>query len=376
MTQVDYLVIGAGMSGASVAYELAAHGTVAVLEAESAPGYHSTGRSAALYTRNYGPPVVQRINAASHRFFVEPPPGFADQALLRRRGALTVAAPGDEALLDPVLALAGPGNAIERVDAARAVAMASLLRPELVGAAAFEPGVMDMDVAAIHQGYLRGMKRRGATLVCDARVARIERRAGLWHVEAGSHAASARIVVNAAGAWADQVAHLAGVAPVGLVPKRRTAIIVEPPAAHAADLATMPAVDFAGADAYIKPDAGRIMASPGDQSPVAPQDIQPEELDIAMLVDFLERRTHLAVRRIARSWAGLRSFVADSCPVVGFDPLQPDFFWLAGQGGFGIMMAPALSQAATTLIREGRVSRVLADCGVGAEQLSPARLRR
>lgn len=375
MTQVDYLVIGAGISGASVGYALAAHGTVAVLEAENAPGYHSTGRSAALYTRNYGPPVVQRINAAGHRFYASPPDGFADAPLLRPRGALTVAAAGDEQRLDPILALSGPGNEIRRVDSATAVALAPLLRAEQIAAAAYEPGVMDMDVAAMHQGFLRGLKRRGANVVCDARVARIARRTGLWHVEAGATALTARIVINAAGAWADHVAALAEVAPIGLVPKRRTAILVEPPALHAASVASMPAVDFAGADAYIKPDAGRLMASPGDQTPVAPQDIQPEEIDIAMLVDFLERRTHIAVRRIARSWAGLRSFVSDSCPVVGFDTAQPDFFWLAGQGGFGIMMAPALAEAAAALIRDGDLAAPLLERGVTAAQLSPSRLR-
>jgi D-arginine dehydrogenase len=375
MTHFDMIVIGAGISGAALACELAADRRVAMVEAESAPGWHSTGRSAALYTRNYGPPVVQRINAASHAFFVDPPQGFADQPLLRPRGALTVAAPGEAHLLEPVLALSGAANRIERIDRAQVMALAPLLRAECVAAAAHEPGVMDMDVAAIHQGFLRGFRRRGGTLICDARVDGIERRDGVWHVAAGATRLSAPILVDAAGAWADHVATLAGVAPIGLVPKRRTAIIVDAPAQFVAALPGMPAIDFAGGDSYLKPDAGRIMASPGDETPVEPQDAQPEELDIATIVDVLERRTHVAVRRIARSWAGLRSFVADRVPVVGFDEGAPGFFWLAGQGGFGIMMAPALAQAAAALIRHDRLSPALMDAGVVRDQLSPGRLR-
>jgi D-arginine dehydrogenase len=375
MDRFDTIVIGAGIAGAALACELAPDRRVALLEAESAPGWHSTGRSAALYTRNYGPPVVQLINAVSHAFFIDPPEGFADQPLLRPRGALTVAPPGATHLLEPVLALSAAGNRIDRIDPAKAMALAPLLRTEFVAAAAYEPGVMDMDVAAIHQGFLRGFKRRGGTLVCDARVQGIERRDGAWQVTARATRLSAPIVVDAAGAWADHVAVLAGVKPIGLVPKRRTAIIVDAPPQFATALPGMPAVDFAGGDSYLKPDAGRIMASPGDETPVEPQDAQPEELDIATIVDVLERRTHIEVRRVVRSWAGLRSFVADRVPVVGFDEGEPGFFWLAGQGGFGIMMAPALAQAAAALIRHGRLSSALADAGVTAQSLSPARLR-
>jgi D-arginine dehydrogenase len=375
MTRFDTIVIGAGISGASAACALAADRRVVLLEAEAAPGHHSTGRSAALYTRNYGPPAVQRINAASHAFFLAPPPGFAAVPLLRPRGALTVAASEDVAHLDRVLEFAGPGNRIDRITAAAALAMAPLLRAGTVAEAAYEPGVMDMDVAAIHQGFLAGFRRAGGTLACGRRVAGIERRAGQWRVRCGEEGFEAPLLVNAAGAWADEIAALAGVAPIGLVPKRRTAILVDPPPAFAAGLAAMPAIDFAGGDAYLKPDAGRIMASPGDETPVAPQDVQPEELDIAVIADVLERRTHLHMRRIARAWAGLRSFVADRVPVLGFAPDAPGFFWLAGQGGFGIMMAPALAAAAASLIGTGRLSAALRDAGVTEVELAPQRPR-
>lgn len=365
--QFDYLVIGAGISGAAAAYELAASGSVALIEAEAMPGYHSTGRSAALYTRNYGVPVVQRINAASHDFFMRPPEGFAERPLLTPRGALTVAAPGDESKLDAILALSSEGNEIEPISAARALELAPLLRPECVSVAAYEPGVMDMDVDALHQGYLRGLRRRGGSLFCNARIEKLSRFSGLWRANVGDACFEGRIVVNAAGAWADRVAVLAGAAPIGLVPKRRTAIIIDEP--KGLDVGLLPSVEFADGEAYLKPDAGKIMASPGDQTPVEPQDIQPEEWDIAVLVDWLERRTLIPVRRIASSWAGLRTFTEDGAPVAGFDPGLKNFFWLAGQGGFGIMMAPTLGRVAAGLIAEGSLPDDLAALGLSEQDI-------
>lgn len=370
--QFDYLVIGAGVSGASAAFELAASGSVALIEAENVPGYHSTGRSAALYTRNYGVPIVQRINAASHDFFMNPPPGFAEYPLLTPRGSLTVAGPGDEDRLEAVLALSSPGNAIELIPAAQALSLAPVLRPEQVGAAALEGGVMDMDVAALHQGYLRGLRQRGGTITCGSRVERLERRGGLWVLTAADVTISGRVVVNAAGAWADEIGAMAGAVRLNLVPKRRTAILIDPPAGL--ELGTMPAIEFIDGEAYFKPDAGKIMASPGDQTPAAPHDAQPEEWDVAVLVDWLESRTTLSIRRIAHSWAGLRSFVDDEVPVVGFDRQAENFFWLAGQGGFGIMMAPALSKAARNLIVSGMLPLDLRNRGIEERHLSPDRL--
>jgi D-arginine dehydrogenase len=370
--QFDYLVIGAGISGASAAFELAASGSVALIEAENAPGYHSTGRSAALYTRNYGVPIVQRINAASHAFFTNPPTGFTDYPLLTPRGSLTVAGPGDEDRLTATLALSSPGNDIELVSAADALSLAPLLRPEQVGAAAYEKGVMDMDVAALHQGYLRGLRQRGGTVVCSTRIENLEQRRGLWHLSAGDKTFTGRIVINAAGAWADEIGTMAGASSLRLVPKRRTAILVDPPLDL--ELGAMPAVEYIDGEAYFKPDAGKIMASPGDQTPAAPHDAQPDEWDVAVLVDWLERRTTLSIRRITHSWAGLRSFVDDQAPVVGFDARADNFFWLAGQGGFGIMMAPALSKATHGLIVEGTLPLELRDRGIQQRDLSPDRL--
>lgn len=368
----DYLVIGAGISGAAAAYELALSGSVVLIEAETMPGYHSTGRSAALYTRNYGGAVVQQINKASHAFFINPPPGFCERPLLTPRGSLAIAAPGEEDRLVPILDQSVSGYEIERMDAARTLRLAPLLRPERVAAAAYEGGVMDIDVASLHQGFLRGFKSRGGLAIYGKPVERLDRRDGHWQALTGGSLVGARIVVNAAGAWAGQVGDMAGARSIGLVPKRRTAIIVDAP--PGLDIDAMPAIDFVGGDSYLKPDAGRIMASPGDQTPTEPQDVQPDEWDVAVLVDWLQRETLISVTRIAHSWAGLRSFVADGAPVVGYDAGVPDFFWLAGQGGYGIMMAPALGRAVASLIVSDCLPSDLLASGLVADDFSPARL--
>ncbi len=368
----DYLVIGAGISGAAAAFELALHGSVFLIEAETTPGYHSTGRSAALYTPNYGSPTVRRLNRASSDFFTNPPVGFCQHPLLTPRGSLVIAAPGEEDLLAPILDQPGPEKAIDQISAAKALELAPILRPERVATAAYEAGVMDIDVAGLHQGFLRGIKARGRVVSCGERIERLDRTDAHWRAVAGKTVVSGRIVVNAAGAWAGQIGEMVNAASIGLVPKRRTAIVVDAP--HATNVDAMPAIDFVSGDAYLKPEAHRIMASPGDQTPVEPQDIQPEEWDVAVLVDWLQRETLVTVNRIAHSWAGLRSFVADETPVVGFDAVAPDFFWLAGQGGFGIMMAPVLGRTTAELIVSGDLPADLLKAGVSKNDVSPARL--
>lgn len=370
MTTADFLVIGAGISGAAAAFELARHGSVVVLEAESVPGYHSTGRSAALFTPNFGTPLVRRINAAGRGFFETPPEGFGDGALLlSRRGALTLVAPGDEGGLLDVLAASTARDPIVPITAAEALELAPIMRPEVVAAAAWEAGVADMDVAAIHLGFLKGLRRRGGVAVCAAPVTAMTRRDGIWIVTAGGETYTAPIVVDAAGAWGDVVGRMAGAGAQRLQPKRRTAIVVDGLAE--VDTGAMPLVEFAGHGPYIKPDGGRIMASLADETPVDPQDIQPDDMDVAILVDWLERHTRLTVRKAPRTWAGLRSFVPDASPVAGFDPEIPGFFWLIGQGGFGIMMSPTLGRITADLVTSGRLGDDLGALGITAEDLAP-----
>lgn len=367
----DFLIIGAGVSGAAAGYELVKSGKVVMLEAEDAPGYHSTGRSAALFTRNYGPALVRAISSASFDFLSNPPAGFADHPLLTPRGGMSVALHGDEARLDQVLALGTQEHPILELSVEDALERAPLLRRDQIARAVIEPGVLDMDVDAIHRGFLKGMKEGGGKVVTSAQVTELTPTASGWQVKAGGETYQAKTVINAAGAWANQIGLLAGAKSIGLVPKRRTAILIDPPAGM--DISKMPAVDFAGGETYIKPSSGKLMASPGDQTPVEPQDIQPDEMDIAVLADWLERHTQLTIRRIDHSWAGLRSFVADEMPVAGFDPALENFFWLAGQGGFGIMMSATLGRITANLINQGNIPNDLTARGISAEALAPQR---
>ena len=344
----DFAVIGAGISGTSVAYELAESGSVALLEAENMPGYHSTGRSAALYTPNFGSPEVCAINKASEAFFLNPPEAFCEVPLLSPRGALTVTTSSDDHCgLVELLKLSSEGSPIYEITKSEALKLAPIIRPEKITAAVFEPAVMDIDVASLHQGYLRAFKQRGGQLLLKHRINSLKYVNGVWRVRADDHSYKARKVINASGAWADQIGALAQAKPIALVPKRRTAIIVKLPGGL--DLSAMPLVDFIGGG-YMKPEAGRLMVSPGDETPVEPQDIQPDDLEVATLVDWLERLTLVSVDHLEHSWAGLRSFVDDGNPVVKFDDDIENFFWLAGQGGYGIMMAPTLAKRAAKML--------------------------
>ena len=372
-TTYDFIVIGAGIAGASVAYELVEQNRVLLIEAEAQPGYHSSGRSAALFTRNYGNPLVRRINALSEVFYRNPPSGFADTPLLKPRGALAVAAPGDEDKLDEVLAMSTDADPVSDLAIAEALSMVPFLRLERVSRAVFESGVTDIEAAALLQAYLKGFKKRGGQLLTGERVIALHRKDAGWLVSTPKGSYKTKTLINAAGAWADEIGAMAGALTIGLVPKRRTAIIVE--ALPGYDASTLPCVDFAGTDAYIKPDSGKLMASPGDATPTTPQDVQPEEMDVAVLVDWIQGETLLPVHKISHSWAGLRSFVADDSPVVGFDPVARDFFWHAAHGGYGIMMAPALARAAASLCMTKSVPADFTSAGITPIDLGPLRLR-
>jgi D-arginine dehydrogenase len=371
-TDCDFLVIGAGVSGAAAACELAPHGRVLLLEMEDQPGHHSTGRSAALYTPNYGPAVVRQICQAAYPFFRNPPAGFAEHPLLSPRGALSITVEDPDGIADGLLKEANADHPIEELSMARAIALCPAIRPGIFRRALYEPGVMDMDAAAIHQGFLRGLKARGGKLVVSAEVESLERSGGIWTAVTRAGRFSAPIVVNAAGAWADKLGALAGAARIGLQPKLRTAILIEAPPEFCGP--GVPVADVLDTWAYFKPEAGRIMASPGDETPVDPMDAYPDDMVIAELADYLERHTLLEIGRILRSWAGLRSFVADHCPVIGFDPRAEGFFWLCGQGGYGIMMSPVLGRAAAELIIRNRLPEDLVARGVNEAALGPGRL--
>lgn len=370
--QVDFLIIGGGIAGASVAYWLAPHGKVVLLERESQPGYHATGRSAALFMESYGTPQVRALTMASRAFLQDPPPGFADHPLLTPRGAMMVATRGQEALLAEhwdILRAVSPRACL--LDAAAACARVPVLREEQLIGALIEPDAADMDVHAIHQGYLRGFRRAGGKLVCDAGVTALQRVSGHWRVTAGDAVYEAPVVLNAAGAWADVVAGLAGVRPLGLEPRRRSALIFAPPDGVAT--AGWPMVYGASEDWYFKPDAGMLLGSPANADRVEPHDVQPEEMDIALAIHRIEQMTTLTIRRPTRTWAGLRSFVADGDLVGGFDADAPGFFWVAAQGGYGIQTSAAMGEACAALARGQSIPEHIAAFGLTAAKLGPRR---
>ena len=374
MQQADFLIIGAGIAGASVAYFLAPHARVVVLEREPQPGYHSTGRSAALFLESYGTPQVRALTRASRPFFDAPPAGFAEHPVLGPRGCLFVAAPGQEELLAAhwdLLRTMTPHA--RRLNPSEAMQLVPVLRPDHVIGAVLEPDANDMDVHAIHQGYLRGLRGSGGSLVCDAEVQALQRVGGDWELRTRAGAWRAPVVINAAGAWCDVIATLAGVPAIGLQPKRRSAFTFAPPAG--VDPRAWPCLVGADESWYVKPDAGLLLGSPANADPVDPQDVQPEELDIALAIDRIQRMTTLEIRRPARTWAGLRSFVADGDLVGGFDPAAPGFFWVAAQGGYGIQTSPAMGEACAALARGLPLPQHIADCGLTGAMLGPSRLR-
>jgi D-arginine dehydrogenase len=370
----DLIVIGAGIAGAAAAVHLAGQRRVIVLERESQPGYHSTGRSAALFTETYGNRAIRTLTGAGRAFYLAWAEGFAAHPILKPRGALMFAMPGQERQLDEAWAeLSSLDPRVRRLDAATAREMVPVLRPECVVGAIYEPDAMDIDVHELHQGYLRRLRQRGGRIVTDAEVRSLAHSRGSWVASTPAGDFAAPIVVNAAGAWCDVIAGLAGLPPIGLVPKRRTALTIAPP--PAIDTGHWPMTLDIAETFYFKPDAGKLLVSPADETPMPPCDVQPEELDVAIAIDRLVRATTIEVTRVERRWAGLRSFVADKTTVCGFDPLAEGFFWLAGQGGYGIQTAEGMARCAASLIDIGKLPPDIAAKGLDAAVLSPARFR-
>jgi len=374
MPEHTFIVIGAGIAGASAAYELAKVAPVTILERETQPGYHTTGRSAAVFSEIYGNPTIRALTLGSRSFFSSPPDGFAQHPLMSARPTMMIAR-GDQmerlrAAYAEWVRLVPSIRLLEGADAGRNAAM---LNTDYVAGAVVEVEASDLDVNEIHRGFLRGAARADAKLVCGAEIVGLGRSPGGWRVDTKAGAFTGSVVINAAGAWGDEIGMMAGALPVGLVPKRRTAMLFDP--APAADVRVWPTIIDVDEQFYFKPDAGRLLGSPADETESPPCDAQPEEIDIAIAVDRIERATTFRVERLLHRWAGLRSFVADKSPVVGFDPMLPGFFWLVAQGGYGIQTSPALGRVAAALACGVEIPADLQQRGVAAASLSPARIR-
>ena len=373
MTQkYDVVIIGGGMAGVSLAAELAPRRSVVLLEQEDAFARHATGRSAAMLYVTYGNATVRSLTRASCDFFVNPAPDFSGAPLVNPRACLHVADQSQltewETLSDPELA-----PSLRQLTIEEALEHVPILDPAWLHRAAIDESGFDIEVSSVLQGYLVKARRAGANLVTGAGETRIERLSKGWHVRTRAGDFEAAVLVNAAGAWADQVAELAGVRGLGLRPLRRTAITLACP--PELDTRHWPFVIAADESFYFKPDAGRLLVSPANEDPSEPCDAAADELDIAIAIDRFERATRMNATRVVSRWAGLRTFAADRSPVAGFDDADSAFFWLAGQGGFGIQTAPALARSAAALICGSGIPADIASEGVDEAALSPGRLR-
>jgi D-arginine dehydrogenase len=362
----DVIVLGGGMAGASIGYELALDRGVVLLEMEATLAFHTTGRSAAMFLESYGGPAIRALTTAS-RGFLENPPG---DALLAPLPMLHIARAGrgdaartlhhEVTALVPDLELLGPEQVVQ---------VQPLLRPGQVELAVLEPGAMEIDVDALHQVFVRGLRQRGGQIVSSARIVSARRDGGAWTVEDSTGRRwRAPLVVDAAGAWAEQLGQLFGAAGIGLRALRRTAFMIDaPPGVRAPMIAD---IDDAF---YIKSDAGKLLCSPADETLQEPGDARPDEREIARAIDVINEVTVLDVRHVRSAWAGLRNFVADRAPVVGYDVSAQGFFWFAGQGGYGIQTAPALGRTGAALLRNEPIPADVAARGLTAQAIAPDR---
>ena len=372
MGNYDVLVIGGGMAGVSIGFELAADRSVGLVEMEPTLSFHTTGRSVATFLESYGGRTIRLLTTASRSFMEEPPNGL-DRSLLTPISVLWVAPQGEaddiRAMADAVsefvpVQLLTPGDVDE---------LAPVFRPGWVELGLLEPGGSEVDVAALHDLYATGLRRRGGEIHTSAGVARMDRIGSRWHVaDHSGNTYDAAVVVNASGAWADVVAGMAGVKPVNIRPLRRTVFTFAPP--PTLDPYRLPLVGEVNGSFYFKPEGAQILISPADEVPSEPCEAKPEEIDIAMAIDTINQATTFDVRHVRSSWAGLRSFVADRTPVVGFDDDVEGFFWFVGQGGYGIQIAPSLAEAGAALVCTGDLPARLLARGLDAASLGRARL--
>jgi D-arginine dehydrogenase len=358
--EFDIIVIGAGIAGASVAAHLAETHRVAICEMEERPGYHTTGRSAAAYEPNYGPPSILALTRAARRHFEQ-------GGYLTPRETLFFMPDGQEQAFAHLMSVQ---QGMEEISPAAAKARLPLLKDGYARRAVLDPGTADIDVDLLHQSYLRLFRQRGGTLQCDRPVKALEKN-GRWTVRMGEATLQARIIVDAAGAWGDRVAEMAGRRPIGLQPRRRSIAVV--PGPEGADIMHWPLVGDVGETWYCKPQSGKLLVSPADATPVEPHDAYADDMTLAEGIERFEQAVDLPVTRVERTWGGLRSFAPDGNPVVGHDSTGDGFFWLIGQGGYGIQSAPALSRLAAALVRGDEPPEDIMDEGLVLSEISPTR---
>ncbi|MEM8922612.1 MAG: FAD-binding oxidoreductase [Actinomycetota bacterium] len=369
------VVIGGGIAGVSAAYALAEHPSephVHLVETEQALAHHTTGRSAAQLIVNYGTAPTKALTVAGLDFFQSPPDDLVVAPLLTTRGVLSLAAPAQVGLAETQAAEGrAAGATIELLDATEACRLAPLLRPEPIEVAVFEPESADIDVAGLHQAFVRGVRAAGGTIEPARRVTALGPDGDGWRIDTTDGPLTTDLVVNAAGAWGDEVAAMAGVTPVGLEPRRRTAFMVAAPDGAPDE----PLVAEITHTWYAKRDGAQYLCSPADETPSAPCDAKPEEIDVAMAIDRINTATTLDITSVRSAWAGLRTFSPDETMVLGPDPDRPSFVWCVGQGGTGIQTAPATGRLVADLAIDGAPRAGLVASGVDASAFAAARFR-
>jgi D-arginine dehydrogenase len=363
----DFVVIGGGIAGVSAAAHLAPHGSVTLLEMERTLAYHTTGRSAAMYVANYGGHGSRPLGVASKTFLESPPEGSADSPLLSPRGLLWVADEGRVAMLEARAAETGA----RPVDASEVLSLVPRMRPGWVAGGLHEPHALDIDVAGLHQAFVRIARRHDADLRTSAPVTGLERREGGWRVSIPGGVIDCAAVVNASGAWGDVIAGLAGIAPIGLQPMRRTAFMVPGDDAYS----SWPFVVDVEEHFYFRPDGPQLLCSLAEETPSPPTDSRPEMSDIALAIDRINEATTLGIRSVNSQWTGLRTFAPDREMVIGEEPGSPGFFWLVGQGGTGIQTSPACGALMASLVTGSPPPTDLAAAGIAVNRFSPARFR-
>lgn len=371
----DVAIIGAGIGGASLAAALPKGLSVVLLEAEDRPGYHSTGRSAAFYTETYGGPQVQPLTTASKDWFFNTAHAATDALMVQKRGALHVNWSQPEGKLDRFYkGLKGLSPNLQKLDPKTCVDQCDILAERGINGGVYDPDCCDIDVANVHDHFLRQAKSKDVASKCSFRVCALLRKGGVWSVTATTGAViRAKTLVNAAGAWADEIGIMAGACPIGLAPKRRTIAVFELSERNVSP--KWPLVLDLNETFYFKPEGKYILVSPADETPTGPCDAQPEIEDVALAAHRFERSTGLKLGRCVSKWAGLRTFAPDRSPVYGFDTQVPEFFWCAGQGGFGIQTAPAAGALCAALIEHRALPSSIQTCGIGADSYAPTRFR-
>jgi D-arginine dehydrogenase len=368
----DFIAIGGGIAGVSVAYELVPHGSVIVLEQESATGYHSTGRSAAVMSENYGPRLWSRLVTATRGFLENPPEGFTGLPLVTDRTALFLAQAHEvEQLQAQYNDLITRGARVELIAADDALRYCEVLRTDKYATAMYEPDCKDVDTNELMMGYQRGIRAAGGSIVTGGRVTAIRRNAAGWQVDTTAGQFQGGIIVNAAGGWVQQVADMAGLGYRNVVPFRRTAVTFDAPAGS--NLHRWPMTFDVAETFYFKPEVGKVMVSPVDMAQSEPCDAQADEMEVAIAIDRIETFTTMTVKRISHKWGGLRTFAPDHEPVIGADPQDVGFIWLAGQGGNGVMASAASARLAASLAVGDGIPADIAALGITIDAISPGR---